>query len=638
MGVTQEIDHRASKDSGAEKLTGNSDANGIALDAGKIWMTLAAAHDHGQKSPRIPGLPDLDVHSKAESNPDNKGHHTVAEEMLDDLNTLMQTNGKVDVLNQQAAKSLDGTHKNGDLPVIQTDKLPPGKIGIIMTKNPDGHTYYTPFISAGGDAQARPDSSIKINDSAARELKIDEALKKGQNPKLDIFAFNLEDDERHGIIMPRTKDDLHELVLEKLHNLAEDERERIALERVKEQQTRPEAPKPDPEFGYRRTERSPEELRKISEDFAKQARAFMDAAEPAGIQERMKAAEQQAQKEITQYQGELNKKAAEETRAVREASRLEKQAQQILNPESDKAKKLAPRVSAAQEKAEAATTAKQLADYNLSYAQQELRISKDEALFTRHMQAKASAAAIMSLNPDMEGALKGHRFVLNAGHYPEDPKFPGFEYDGTAEWKLNHESEDVAGAMVKMAGGAVKLVNQADLKDRTMTGLANAIKAAKPEVAVGIHHDDGENREADIMKGTLTLECGKTTGAWSTDFANAAHMAKLNYAGLPEKVNKNGVPVGIREQCGRGVQGRNVGAPFILDEQLSTQKDMWKLARDPKANAQIQFARVVAFYEYVNKMPRYKTTPDTAQEYKDKIWSKTTVDDVFKRHPKVGDW
>lgn len=638
MGVTHEIEHANNTGKGAEQLQSNSESKENALDGGKILMTLAAAHDHGQKNPRIPGLPDLDVHSKAETNPDNKGHHTVAEEMLDDLNTLMQADGKIDVLNQQPAKTLDGTHKNGDLPVIQTDKLPPGKIGIIMTQNPDGHTYYTPFISAGSDPQVKPDPSIKINDSAARELKIDGALKKGQNPKLDIFVFNLDDDRNQGIIMPRTKDDLHELVLEKLHNLAEDERERIAIDRAQEQQTRPDAPKPDPEFGYRRTDRSPEELRKISEDFAKQARAFMDAAEPAGIQQRMKAAEQQALKDIAQYQGEVNKKATEETRAAREASRLEKQAQQILNPESDKAKKLAPRVASAQDAAEAAATAKQLAEYNLSYAQQELKISRDEDMFTRHMQAKASAAAIMSLNPDMEGALKGHRFVLNAGHYPEDPKFPGFEYDGTAEWKLNLESEDVGGAMVRMAGGAVKLVNQSDLKDKTMTGLANAIKAAKPEVAVGIHHDDGENRDAEIMKGTLTLECGKTTGAWSLDFANAAHMAKLNIAGLPEKLNKNNVPVGIREQCGRGVQGRNVGAPFILDEQLSTQKDMWKLARDPKTNAQIQFARVVAFYEYVNKMPRYKTTPDTAQEYKDKIWSKTTVDDVFKRHPKVGDW
>jgi hypothetical protein len=254
------------------------------------------------------------------------------------------------------------------------------------------------------------------------------------------------------------------------------------------------------------------------------------------------------------------------------------------------------------------------------------------------MQARASAAAIMSMNPDMEGSLAGHRVVVNSGHYPGDPKFPGFEKDDTAEWKLNLESEDVCGAMIKMAGGAVKLVNQADLKDKTMTGLANAIKAAKPEAAIAIHHDDGENPDDPLMKGTLTLQCAKDTGAWSLDLAKAVHMAKLNYVGLDDRHNSKGVPVGIREQCGRGVQGRNVNAPFILDEQLSTHKDMWPLARDPKVNAEIQFSHVVSLYEFLNKTSRYKANENTGKQWKDQIWSKTDMDDVFKKHPKVGAW
>ena len=601
------------------------------LDASQYWLAAAGAHEH-QLNKHIKSLPDLDVHSGSETD----GSKTVAEDMIDDLNTLLQKgDGKLNVYDQQAAKLLSG--QKTDLPIIECEGMAAGKIGIIMSKHKDGHTYYTPFISSGSAQGAAPDGvPVKVNESAAKELHIDDDLKKGIKPKLDVYAFDLSDDK--SVLIPRTKDDLHSLVLDRLHQMAEDIRDKEAEVRAKEEATLPDAPKPDPEFGYRRTERAPEELRKISSDLGAKAREYIANAEPAGIQDRMKAFGKQAQKDIDFWQAEMKKNAVEETRALREERRLSERLRQQVNPESLVAKKLDDSLKAATERTETAVTKKQLAEYNLSYAQWELKVSKDEGKYTRHMQAMASAAAIMALNPDMEGSLTGHRFVLNSGHYPEDPKFPGFEFDGTAEWKLNLESEDVGAAMVRMAGGAVKLVNQSDLSDKSMSGLANAIKAAKPEVAVGIHHDAADNKDSDAMKGTLTLECGKTSGAWSTDFAKAAHYAKVNYAGIPDKYNKNGVSVGIREQCGRGVQGRNVDAPFILDEQFSTHKDMWPMARDPKINAQVQFARVVAFYEYVNKLPRFKSTPDTAKAYNDQIWSKKDYDDVFAKHPKVGAW
>jgi N-acetylmuramoyl-L-alanine amidase len=364
----------------------------------------------------------------------------------------------------------------------------------------------------------------------------------------------------------------------------------------------------------------------------------MKAAEPAGIEDRMKEFGKQAQKDIDKYKSEINNTSFDLQRLEKQQERLSKQAEQIIDKESPKAKALSTRIQSAEDSAKTTSAKLQTAQYNLSYAQNELKLSKDKGAFTRHMQARASAAAMMSMNPDMEGSLTGHRVVVNSGHYKEDPKFPGFEKDDTAEWKMNLESEDVAGAMIKMAGGAVKLVNQADLKDKSMTGLANAIKAAKPEAAIGIHHDDGENPDDPLMKGTLTLQCAKTTGEWSLDFAKAVHMAKLNYVGLDDRHNSKGVSVGIREQCGRGVQGRNVDAPFILDEQASTHKDMWPLARDPKVNAEIQFSHVVSFYEFLNKKPRYKISEETGKEWKDKIWSKKDMDDVFSKHPKVGAW
>lgn len=604
------------------------------FEASDIWKQMAVApkHEH-EVNKHIKSLPDLDLHSSL----DPDGKKSVAEDLIDDLNTLLQKDGKINVYDQQAAKLLTGS-SNPNLPIIECDGLEAGKIGIIMSKHKDGHTYYAPFISAGRDPSAAADKvPVRINEAAAKELKIEDDLKKGITPKLDVFAFDISDDNSQ-IILPRTTEDLHSAVLDRLKEMAEDIREKDAILRAQEEAAFPDAPKPDPEFGYRRTERTPDELRKISADLGAKAREYIQAAEPAGIQDRMKAFGAQAQKDITFWENEVKKNKIDEDRSLREEKRLSERLRQQVNPQSAVAQKLDERIKAATEKTETAATKKQLAEYNLSYAQWELKISKDQPKFTRHMQAMSSAAAIMALNPDMDGSLSGHRFVLNAGHYPEDPKFAGFEYDGTAEWKLNLESQDVGAAMIRMAGGAVKLVNQSDLADKSMTGLANAIKAAKPEVAVGIHHDDAENRNSDAMKGTLTLECSKSTGAWSLDFARASHFAKVNYGGVPDKFNKNGVSVGIREQCGRGVQGRNVDAPFILDEQFSTHKDMWPMARDPKVNAQIQFARVVAMYEYVNKLPRYKATPDTAKAYNDQIWSKKDYDDVFAKRPKVGAW
>ncbi len=599
------------------------------LNAGELWMALAATPAIGDNkfaNPHIPSLPDLDLHH---------GHdNDVAEKLIDDLQTLVQ-NKKIDARTQEPAKLLTGKDQ-GDLPIVELDGLAPGKIGVIMSRNKDGHTYYTPFISKAPDPGAKPGSPLRLNESAARELHIENDMKNGQQPVVDLFSFDLSQDGK-GIVMPRDKADLHSIVLEKLNKMAEDVRDKEALERQLEEANWPEAPKPDKDYGYRITERSPQELDKIRDDFAKLARQSMDAAEPAGIAARMKEFGKEAQKDIDFYKGELKKLSVEEDSALKEESRLQEEIKK--EPlDSLASKKLQEELKEAGHKVEGAVTAKQLAEYNLSYAQHELKISGNQGMFVRHMQAKASAAAIMSLNPDVEGALKGHRFVINSGHYPEDPKFPGFEHDGTAEWKLNLESQDVGAQMVRMAGGAVKLVNQSDLKDKSMTGLANAIKAAKPEVAVGIHHDSNDPADAAVMKGTLTLQCAKSTGAWSLEFAKAAHMAKINYGGIPDKYNSKGVSVGIREQCGRGVQGRNVGAPFILDEQFSTHPESWAMARDPKINAQTQFARVIAFYEYVTDKPRYKSSPDTAKEYNDLIWSKTDMDDVFKRHPKVGAW
>lgn len=639
-----DIDARTRSTDGPD--VSNKDNSRADIDPSQFWLAAAGdtgrnsthsdskklVHSDDKHSSKIPSLPDLDLHQVPGPT------WNVAEDLIDDLNTIIHNHTNVSVRNQQPAKLFNG-NAPGDLPVINCEGIEPGHVGVLMSKNADGHTYYTPFIAAAPESVSSGfQPPLSINEAAARELHIDGDLKKGLKPKLDVIAVPWDEGVVSGRVLPRTKDELHTAVLERLHDMAEKIRDKQAEEFEKLEATLPEPPAPDPEFGYRRTARSAEELRTVQENFRKLARESMDAAEPNGIEARMKAFGQQAQKDIKKYQDEVNKHSLEIDRADRLEKRLNRLSEKETDKESPRAKAIAEQLKTAEDNAKKIDAKLQTAQYNLSYAQHELKLSKDKLSFTLHMQARASAAAMMSMNPDMEGSLTGHRVVINSGHYKEDPKFPGFEFDGTAEWKLNLESQEVTSEMVKMAGGAVKVINQSDLRDKTMSGLANAIKAAKPEAAISIHHDSNDPPDSPAMKGTLTLQCAKTTGAWSLELAKAVHMAKLNYIGLDDRVNKNGDSVGIREQCGRGVQGRNVDAPFILDEQASTHKDMWPLARDPKVNAQIQFSHVVSLYEFLEKKPRYKISPETGKLWKEQIWSKIDMDDVFKRHPKVGDW
>jgi hypothetical protein len=564
------------------------------FDAGRIWMSMAAGSQGScdkNTGKCVPGLPDIDL----DSGKDADGKKIVLEGLIDDIDTVLRNNGngKVSVHNHKVASL--SKDKSGDLPLIKCSDVPAGRIGLLMSTNADGHTYYTPFIAAS--VNPRTDNgdtgALTINENAAKELHIDGDLKRGRKVKVDVVTFP---DESLKPPFPRSTSELDKAMLDKLHVMAEDIRDQQAREFAAAQAEMPEPPPPDPVFGYKRTERGAEELTKIAENYRTLARESQKQAESVGIEDRMKAFGKQAQADIDKYQKEIDKHGKGTDNAL------------------------------------------ETSKYNLSYAQSELAISKNKDAFARHMRARASAAAVLSMNPDMEGALTGHRIVINSGHYPGDPKFPGFSKDGIPEWKINMECQDVFGAMVKMTGGAVKLVNQEDLKDKTMTGLTNALKAAKAEAAISIHHDDGEKPDLPAMRGTLTLHCAKTTGDGSLQLAEAVHMAKLNYAGLYEKVNANGVPVGIREQCGRGIQGHKIGAPFILDEEGSTHKDEWPRVRDPKTNAEVQFAHVAALYELLSGKPRYKTSANEAKLYQEQVWNKTDMDDIFTARPKVGSW
>ncbi len=637
MTVNQALELAPSSESNSIRA-GQYDNRESHFDGGQLLLAKAelpgGRHDQTISEHASHKLPHVEINLP---DADHGGPHSKSEDLIDDIRTLTHNDSNVNVRSGQASRLVKDKNDWNDLPVVHSDDIPEGKIGILISKNSKGEVHYTPFVSAPHDGTARPNAQgpVGINISAAKELQIDKDLKKGITPKIDMIV--LPDDTASPRAVPHSKDDLQGMVLEKIHSLAEAVRDKQAAERQAAEASLPDAPAPDPEFGYRRTDRTPEELRKIQENFRTLARESQRLSEPEGLQENMKAFQKQVQKDIDKYQAEVNKGVVELARIKREDEQLKAKADKAPDGTNEQ-KLVADRALVVAAKMKASEEALQTSQYNLSYAQSEAKLAKNPESFSRHMQARARAAAIMSQNPDMDTALTGHRVVVNAGHYPEDPQFPGFEKDDTAEWKLNLESEDVAGAMIKMAGGAVKLINQADLKVKTMSGLANAIKAAKPEAAIAIHHDDGENPDSPAMRGTLTLQCAKTTGEDTLELAKAVHMAKLNYADLDDRTNAKGVSVGIREQCGRGVQGRNVDAPFILDEQMSTHKDEWPLARDAKTNAMIQFSHVASLYEFLNDKPRYKTSPDIAKQWHDKVWSKTDMDDVWKKQPKVGAW
>lgn len=560
-------------------------------------------------------------------------------ELLDDVKTIINgaEKGSVTVTKDVATKLVPNQPGDRELPVVYSPDVAKGQIGILTIKEANGDVRYTPFI--GGDKDPNKTykpGEVELNRAAAKELGIERDLLRGRSPKVEVIA--LPKDPPAGGVQPRNPEDLHNKVTEKINSVAELIREKVAEEKQQLEATLADPPKPDDQFGYRRTNRDATELAKIAEDYRKIAKDSMDATDPAVIKTKIKEYAAQAQKDITKYNDEINDNTAAARKAKAEVTSLEKQIADRVKKKKE-TESLKPQLEAAKTKEADANRAVDLAKYNKSYAEYELKLSKDEKQFTRQMQAKASAAAALSLNPDMEGGLKGRRIVVNSGHWEGDPKFPGFEYDGIPEWKLNSDSQRVYGEMLKMTGAAVKVINQIDMPkaERGMTGLAAAIKAAKPEAAISIHHDAAENKDSPGMDGTLTLHCAPDTGKESLDLATAIHKAKINYGNLDDRYNARGVSIGIREQCGRGIQGHDVDAPFILDEQFSTHKNQWPKAIDPKWNAQEQFAKVVGVMEFLNKSPEFKSDPATGKLYQSKIWDQTSVDYVWKGR-NVGRW
>ena len=558
-------------------------------------------------------------------------------ELAEDIATIKHALDKNGAVIQSQIKTNLTADKPGDrqLPVVYSPDLQAGRMGLLTTRGADGQIHYTPFVAGDKDPTKNySQQTIELNNSAARELGIEKALKRGEHPKIDVIA--LPPDKQPDIFSPRTPDDLHSKVAEKFHLLAEGLREKSA-EDLKAREATLNAPQsPDIEFGYRRTNRDAAELRTIAENFRKTAKDAVDSLDPAVIKDRMKDFNKRATQDVDKYGKEIDSNAIAAKKANDSLTAIEKQIADLEKKKKDTTA-LKPKLDEAKEKATSTNTTLEISKYNKSYAEYEVRHSKDETTFTRHLHAKASAAAALSLNPDMEGGLNGRRIVVNSGHWPGDPKFPGFDFDGTSEWKLNKESQEVYGEMIKMTGGAVKIVNQIDLPkaERNMTGLANAIKAAKPEAAISIHHDAAENKDSPAMNGTLTLHCAPSTGKESFDLGDAVHKAKINYGGLTDRYNTKGVSVGLREQCGRGIQGHDVDAPFILDEQFSTHKEQWPQARSPKWNAIEQFSKLVGVMEFLNKTPPLKSDPAVGKDFQSKIWSQTHMDYVWDNR-KIG--
>ena len=252
----------------------------------------------------LPGLPDLDLHSSKDD--DHGGKNRVAEELLDDIDTVLRANanGKVSISKERETK-LSRIKNDGDLPLIKCPEMSPGQLGILMSKNADGHTYYTPFIAAAADKQVQghASSSINVNERAAKELHIDGAFKKGAVPKVDIIALP---QEPPSPTSPRSTGELNQVVMDKFHNMSIEIRDKQAADRAAAEADLPEPPAPDPEFGYKRTDRSTEELRKIADNYTNLARESLKATAPEGVEDRMKEFGKQAQADIDKYQGEIN--------------------------------------------------------------------------------------------------------------------------------------------------------------------------------------------------------------------------------------------------------------------------------------------------------------------------------------------
>ncbi len=395
---------------------------------------------------------------------------------------------------QRSNKISEPAGLNKDLPVAVVPGMKAGSLGLLTHVDDKGQEHLVPFVAGSSSDAQYAKKAVLLNDVAARELGINGAQHAKSSNQIEIIMLKADSAQ-----LPKDLQTLNNTVSDRLKEIAskpdvlEKAEKNLAGKEIPESAY---IPKPDAEFGYRRTERTAEELSRIGEKFQAEAAKNHELAE--GLKPGSKDAPAIVQAVLKEAQAEKSRLEREKTgymqlhallKSGTDASQLSDEFISKLPPVigRDLAKAKYNR-DVAQKNTDSAknpfqtgfgldvaqkTKFENAAKLAMSYVKtQEERALKNAAhlvllssdkkvlqdriiadasdpkraqeLLQHRFAMKAVAAEMLAANPDLaagggkSGALQGLRVVVNGGHDPyHGSRTPGF---GAYEWSKSKDN------------------------------------------------------------------------------------------------------------------------------------------------------------------------------------------------------
>ena len=530
-----------------------------------------------------------------------------------------------------------------DVPVAVVPGMQAGSLGLLSMRDKSGQEHLVPFVAGKLANGSGTQNDVVLNNEAAKRLGLPPAvdgLKRGSEGPISVISLDKNAD------YPKNKAELDRIVGERIKDVASKpevlERAEKAFE-GKDVVDNAYIPKPDMEYGYRRTVRSGKELRNLRATYTSEAQTNLELAE--SVKPGSPTAQATIQKVLEGAQAEKGKLKAEQAQLndlyakmkggdIPSVDSLPKSTPAALRRDLELAeynRKLVPQYKAAvvpvvgeltgenskylkqadlaeqyAKNREAAATKKAELYARIAGEKSDLqdRIISDatnpkfsQELLQHRFAMKAYAAEVMAANPDMTGALTGTRHVINAGHDPFHNRFTGFGAypwsKGMTEYDFNKQTSAIQGAIIEYSGGTPIYVNQDELyktnpATQTMEGLGAAMAAPKADTAISNHMDDFPG----IKAGTMTMFDSQSGGAASGRLASLISQGKGVVGGEPIKA--------VRDTRGRGVQQASHGSVLILNEMLTTSPDDRSKLMDPRELAKLSMGMTIGISRFVH--------------------------------------
>ncbi len=554
-----------------------------------------------------------------------------------------------------------------DMPVAVVPGMKPGTVGMLSMRDIAGNEHQVAFVAGALKNGKGTKDDVVLNPTAAAEL----GIKPGTQAKIDVMSI-----KDAGIALPQDKAALQNIVNERLKDIASNPEVLKAAEKalegteVKDKAYFPQRPE-DPKYGYRRTDRSADELASIRQKFQKDgdtARATADALKPESTQAKEVIQKiihtTETEKSILQHDRhrmlELHKELAKGTAVKDLPKELLTNLPPDLKNQLDKAeynrkaaeenKKLADRVvpifdlfGTEREKfnkaADLATTyAKRQEKTALAMAEKYATIDQDkialkdriladahhekaQELLRHRYSMKAYAADVIAANPDLApgkgeaGALQGKRVVLNGGHDP----FHGSPFTGFGSYPWSKTPQNPNG------------MSEYDFNKQS-TAIAGEITQMMGGVPIYVHQDElyktkpatqnmsglaaalqapkGDIIISNHMDDATNIRPGTLTlvNGSSGRLGSLIDNGKVMFGNVESK--------GVRQQA-RGIQ-HYLNGPAVLNELLSTAAGDRAKALDPHEVAKLQLGMMIGVSRFLNPPSASRVKAEMAADRKAK--------------------